>query len=57
MMKVAQAQRLSKQKFKRMTGMSPRTYYFIVKVVKETEIKKKKPGRPCILSVGDGNDS
>ena len=50
-MKLAQAQRLSKQKFKRLTGMSPRTYYFIVKVVKEQEKNKKKPGRPYKLSV------
>lgn len=50
-MKFAQAQRLSKQKFKRMTGMSRRTYYFIVKIIKERESQKKKPGRPGKLSV------
>ena len=50
-MKFAQAQGLSKPKFKRLTGMSPRTYYVIVKVVKKQEKNKKKPGRPCVLSV------
>ena len=50
-MKLAQIQRLSKQKFKRRTGMNRQTYYVIVNVVKEQEKKKKKPGRPCTLTV------
>ncbi len=50
-MKFAQARELSKPKFKRLTGMSPRTYYVIVNVVKKQEKNKKKPGRPCSLSV------
>ena len=50
-MKFAQARELSKPKFKRLTGMSPRTYYVIVNGVKKQEKNKKKPGRPCSLSV------
>ncbi len=49
-MKFTQTQRLSKNKFKRLTGMSRRTYYVIVKVIKEEEVNKKKSGRPCTLS-------
>ncbi len=41
-MKFAQAQGLSKPKFKRLTGMSPRTYYVIVNVVKKTRKEQKK---------------
>ena len=41
-MKFAQARELSKPKFKRLTGMSPRTYYVIVNVVKKQEKNKKK---------------
>ena len=52
-MKFTQTKRLSKNKFKRLTGMSRQTYHVIVKVIKEQEINKKKPGRPCILSLED----
>ena len=50
-MKFAQFQGLSKQKFKRRTGMSHQAFYVIVNEVKEQEKKKKKPGRTCNLSV------
>ena len=50
-MKFAQFQGLSKQKFKRRTGMSHQAFYVIVNEVKEQEKNKKKPGRTCNLSV------
>ena len=50
-MKFAQFQRLSKQKFKRRTGMSHQAFYVIVNEVKSQEKNKKKPGRTCNLSV------
>ena len=50
-MKFAQVQGLSKQKFKRRTGMSHQAYYVIVNEVKKQEKNKKKPGRTCKLSV------
>ncbi len=40
-MKFAQFQRLSKQKFKRRTGMSSQAFYVIVNEVKEEEKNKK----------------
>ncbi len=49
-MKFAETHRLCRKKFKRLTGMSRRTFYLIVNVIKEYEEKKKKPGRPCSLS-------
>lgn len=48
-MKFAETNRLCRNKFKRLTGMSRRTYYLIVNIIKEHEKKKKKPGRPCSL--------
>lgn len=39
-MKFAQVQGLSKQKFKRRTGMSHQAYYVIVNEIKEQEKKK-----------------
>ena len=50
-MKFAQFQGLSKQKFKRRTGISRQAYYVIVNEVKSQEKTKKKPGRTCKLSV------
>ncbi len=50
-MKFTQFQGLSQQKFKRRTGMSRQAYYVIVNEVKEQEKNKKKPGRPCTLSI------
>ena len=50
-MKFAQFQGLSKQKFKRRTGMSHQAFYVIVNEVKEQEKNKKKPGRTCNLTV------
>ena len=47
----AQFQRLSKQKFKRRTGMTSQAFYVIVNEVKSQEKNKKKPGRTCKLSV------
>ncbi|HYN44399.1 MAG TPA: IS5 family transposase [Candidatus Limnocylindrales bacterium] len=52
-MKFTQTKSLSKNKFKRLTGMSRQTYHVIVKVIKEQEINPKKPGRPCTLSPED----
>ena len=50
-MNFVQFQRLSKQKFKRRTGMTSQAFYVIVNEVKEQEKNKKKPGRTCKLSV------
>jgi hypothetical protein len=49
-MKFAETKRLCRKKFKRLTGMSRRTYYLIVNIIKEYEKTKKKSGRPCSLS-------
>lgn len=49
-MKFAEKNQLCRKKFRRLTGMSRRTYYTIVNVISEYEKKKNKPGRPCTLS-------
>jgi hypothetical protein len=48
-MKFAETNRLCRKKFKRLTGMSRRTFYLIVNIIKEYEKKKNKLGRPCRL--------
>ncbi|MDJ0649709.1 MAG: IS5 family transposase [Xenococcaceae cyanobacterium MO_188.B19] len=50
-MKYCQASQLSSKKFKRFTGISPRTYRIMVRLVKDKEADKKKPGRPPELIV------
>ena len=50
-MKYCQASQLSSKKFKRFTGISPRTYRIMVRLVKDKEADKKKPGRPSELIV------
>ena len=52
-MKYWKARQLSSSKFKRLTGVSPRTYRFMVPIVKEKEADKKKPGRPSELRIED----
>ena len=49
-MKFAETNQLCRKKFRRLTGMSRRTYYLIVNVISEYEKKKNKLGRPCTLS-------
>ncbi|MHC5829171.1 MAG: IS5/IS1182 family transposase, partial [Nostoc sp.] len=44
-MKIGKAKQLTSKKFKRMTGVSRRTFELMVEVVKTDEQKKKKPGR------------
>ena len=51
MMTFAKTQNLDRQKFRRLTGMSRRTFYLIVNLVQEQEKNKEKLGRPCSLSV------
>lgn len=48
-MKFTQTKGLCPKKFKRLTGMSRRTFNLIVNIIKEYETNKKKPGRPCTL--------
>ena len=48
-MKIEKAKRLTSRKFKRMTGVSRRTFELMVDVVKADEKKKKKPGRPKLV--------
>jgi hypothetical protein len=48
-MKFAETNRLCRKKFKRLTGMSRRTFYLIVNIIKKYEKKKNKLGRPCRL--------
>ena len=52
-MKYWKARQLSSQKFKRLTGISPRTYRLMVRLVKAKETEKKKPGRPPELRIED----
>ena len=49
-MKFSEKNHLCRKKFRRLTGMSRRTYYIIVNVISEYEKKKNQPGRPCTLS-------
>lgn len=44
-MKYWKARQLSSKKFKRKTGISPRTYRIMVRLVKDKQAEKKKPGR------------
>ena len=50
-MKYWKARQLSSQKFRRLTGISPRTYRLMVRLVKVKEAGKKKPGRPSKLRI------
>ncbi len=50
-MKYWKARQLSSKKFKRKTGISPRTYRIMVRLVKDKEAGKKKPGRPSELII------
>jgi hypothetical protein len=43
-MKYWKARQLSSKKFKRLTGVSPRSYRLMVRLVKDKEAGKKKPG-------------
>ena len=52
-MKYWKARQLSSKKFKRKTGISPRTYRIMVRLVKDKEADKKKPGRPSELRIED----
>lgn len=49
-MKYSQARCLPAAKFKRLTGVSPRTFKVMVRVLKAQKRLKKKAGRPCQLS-------
>ena len=50
-MKYWKARQLSSKKFKRKTGISPRTYRIMIRLVKDKEVGKKKPGRPPELRI------
>jgi Helix-turn-helix of DDE superfamily endonuclease len=52
-MKYWKARQLSSKKFKRFTGISPRTYRIMVRLVKDKEAGKKKPGCPSKLRIED----
>ena len=52
-MKIEKAKQLTSKKFKRMTGVSRRTFKLMVEVVKADSQKKKKPGRPPKLIIED----
>ncbi len=52
-MKYWKARQLSSKKFKRFTGISPRTYRIMVRLVKDKEASKKKPGRSPELRIED----
>ena len=51
--KIGKAKQLTSKKFKRMTGVSRRTFELMVEVVKTDEQKKKKPGRRPKLIIED----
>ncbi len=44
-MKIEKAKQLTSKKFKRLTGVSRRTFEIMLGLVKADEQKKKKPGR------------
>ena len=50
-MKIEKAKQLTSRKFKRMTGVSRRTFELMVDVVKAGVQKKKKPGRRTKLII------
>ncbi len=50
-MKYWKARQLSSKKFKRKTGISPRTYRIMIRLVKDKEAGKKKAGRPYELII------
>ncbi len=52
-MKYWKARQLSSQKFKRLTGIRPRTYRLMIRLVKVKETEKKKPGRSPKLRIED----
>ncbi len=52
-MKIERAKQLTSKKFKRMTGISRRTFELMVGLVKADEQKKKKPGRHPKLIIED----
>ncbi len=52
-MKIEKAKQLSTRKFKRMTGVSRKTFELMVDVVKADDQKKKKPGRRTKLIIED----
>ena len=52
-MKIKKAKQLTSRKFKRMTGVSRRTFELMVELVKGNDQKKKKPGRRPRLIIED----
>ena len=52
-MKYWKATKLSSKKFKRLTGISPKTYRLMVCLVKGKDASKKKTGRPPKLTIED----
>lgn len=50
-MKFWRAKQLTSRKFKRLTGVSRPTFELMVRLVKASEQKKKKPGRPPKLII------
>jgi hypothetical protein len=52
-MKYSEAKKLSSTKFKRLTGVKRGTFRVMVRVVKTSEKRKKKVGRPPKLRVED----
>jgi hypothetical protein len=51
--KIEKAKQLTSRKFKRMTGVSRRTFELMVELVKGNAQKKKKPGRRPKLIIED----
>lgn len=50
-MKFWRAKQLTSRKFKRLTGVTRRTFQLMVRLLKADEQKKKKPGRPPKLII------
>ncbi len=50
-MKYWKARQLSSRKFKRLTGIAPRTFRLMIRLVKAKETLKKKPGCPTKLRI------
>lgn len=53
MSKYDKIKNLAEAEFKRLTGVKIKTFNEMVKIIREKEIQRKKPGRPHILCIED----
>lgn len=53
MSKYDKIKNLAETEFRRLTGIKVKTFKEMVQIIREKEIKRKKPGRPHILCIED----